>query len=95
MNLANFVKKNGLALLIVGVAVGLVVYMTQRNEGFTIKKQSMCKAPNSWNSEKLICHGPAPGSPPGKACPNGFVTHDFNSKCKNTTTGEKINRPKV
>ena len=33
MNLANLIKKNGLPLLIIAIAIGLVIYMTKR-EGF-------------------------------------------------------------
>ena len=66
MNLANFVKKNGLALLIIAIAIGLVVYMTKR-EGFGAAKcstRTKCITQNRLNEWVINkCYRPCSRSP--------------------------------
>jgi hypothetical protein len=87
MKFANFVKKNGLALLIVAVAVGLVVYMTKR-EGFgTAKCSTRAKCItqnrlNEWVNNK--CYKPC--SSPNK----GWLNSANNQSCVNPKNRSQV-----
>lgn len=56
MRFITIVKNNAFPLLIIAVVVGLIIYFTQRKEGFpTYKTKSQCQLPNTWDSKHNVC----------------------------------------